>query len=80
MIPGSKIKHHLNNLSILEVSFTHFSILGLGGCLQNPTNPDISDAIIVVTGLLYRDLMGRDVAVLTKDEVIRNANPIRTIR
>ena len=37
----------------------------------------IIDAIIVATGLLYRDLMGRAVAVLTGDEMIRNANLIR---
>jgi PIN domain nuclease of toxin-antitoxin system len=47
--------------------------------LRLPTNLDIHDAIIVATSLLYRDLMGRDVAVLTRDELIRNANLIRTI-
>jgi hypothetical protein len=47
--------------------------------LRLPTNLDIHDAIIVATGLLYRDLMGHDVAVLTGDELIRNANLIRTI-
>ena len=47
--------------------------------LRLPTTLDIHDAIIVATGLLYRDLMGRDVAVLTRDEAIRNAKLIRTI-
>lgn len=47
--------------------------------LKLPTNLDIHDAIIVATGLLYRDLMGHDVALITKDEKIRQANLIRTV-
>lgn len=47
--------------------------------LKLPTNLDIHDAIIVATGLLYRDLMGHDVALITKDETIRQTNLIRTV-
>lgn len=47
--------------------------------LKLPTNLDIHDAIIVAIGLLYRDLMGHDVALITKDETIRQANLIRTV-
>jgi PIN domain nuclease of toxin-antitoxin system len=47
--------------------------------LRLPTNLDIHDAIIVATGLLYRDLMGHDVAVISKDEGIKQANLIDTI-
>jgi hypothetical protein len=42
-------------------------------------NLNIHATIIVATGLLYRDLMGHDVAVLTGDEAIRNANLVKTI-
>jgi PIN domain nuclease of toxin-antitoxin system len=47
--------------------------------LRLPTNLDIHDAIIVATGLLYRDLMGRDVSVISKDKEIKQANLIDTI-
>lgn len=47
--------------------------------LKLPTKLDIHDAIIVATGLLYRDLMGHDVALITKDEKISQANLIRTV-
>jgi len=47
--------------------------------LQDPTDLNTHGTIIVAAGLLYRDLMGHDVVVLTGDEVIRNANLIRTI-
>ena len=40
---------------------------------------DIHDSIIVATGLVFRDLMGQDVAVITKDEKIRNSGQINTI-
>jgi hypothetical protein len=47
--------------------------------LQDPTDLNTHGTIIVADGLLYKDLMGRGVAVLTGDEVIKIANLIRTI-
>ena len=47
--------------------------------LKLPTNLDIHDAIIVATGLLYKDLMGHNVSVITKDETIKKANLINTV-
>jgi len=47
--------------------------------LKLPTNLEVHDAIIVATGLLYRDLMGHDVAIITKDETIMQANLIQTV-
>ncbi len=44
-----------------------------------PTALDIHDAIIVATGLLYRDLMGHNAAIVTKDKAIASANIIRTV-
>jgi PIN domain nuclease of toxin-antitoxin system len=44
-----------------------------------PTNINIHDAIIAATGLVFKDLMGQDVAIVTKDELIRRSNLIRTI-
>lgn len=46
---------------------------------QIPTNINIHDAIIAATGLVFKDLMGQDVAIVTKDELIRRSNLIRTI-
>jgi hypothetical protein len=46
--------------------------------LRLPTNLDMQDSIIVATGLLYRELMGTDVDFLTRDELIRNSNRVRT--
>ena len=43
------------------------------------TNLNIHDAIIVATGLLFRDLMGHDVAIITKDKAIRSSNLINTV-
>ena len=43
-----------------------------------PTTLDIHDAIIVATGLLYKDLIEHNVAVVTKDEAIKNANIINS--
>ncbi len=40
---------------------------------------DIHDAVIIATGLLYRDLIEHNVAIVTKDEAISNANIIQTI-
>jgi len=47
--------------------------------LRLPTNLDIHDAILVATGLLYRDLMGHTVAIISKDKIIKQANLINTI-
>jgi PIN domain nuclease of toxin-antitoxin system len=47
--------------------------------LRLSTNLDIHDAILVATGLLYRDLIGHDVAIVTKDNTIKKANLIQTI-
>lgn len=44
-----------------------------------PTDINIHDAIIAATGLVFKDLMGQDVAIVTKDELIRRSNLIRTI-
>ena len=42
-------------------------------------NVNIHDAIIVATGLVFKDLIGHDVAVVTKDESIKQSNLIRTV-
>jgi len=42
-------------------------------------NVNIHDAIIVATGLVFKDLIGHDVAVVTKDELIKQSNLIRTV-
>ena len=42
-------------------------------------NVNIHDAIIVATGLVFKDLIGHDVAVVTKDESIKHSNLIRTV-
>ena len=44
-----------------------------------PTGINIHDAIIVATGLVFKDLMGHDVAIVTKDELIKQSNLIRTV-
>lgn len=44
-----------------------------------PTGVNIHDAIIVATGLVFKDLMGHDVAIVTKDESIKQSNLIRTV-
>lgn len=43
-----------------------------------PTGVNIH-AIIVATGLVFKDLMGHDVAIVTKDELIKQSNLIRTV-
>jgi len=45
--------------------------------LRIPTNIDIHDAIIIATGLVFKDLMGYEVAIVTKDEAIKRtkSNP-----
>lgn len=47
--------------------------------LRLPTNLDIHDAIIVATGIIYRDVIGYDVAIITKDKAIKDSNIIKTI-
>ena len=47
--------------------------------LRIPETINIHDAIIVATGLVFKDLMGQDAAIITKDELIRESNLIRTI-
>ena len=47
--------------------------------LRIPATINIHDAIIVATGLVFKDLMGQDAAIITKDELIRESNLIRTI-
>lgn len=44
-----------------------------------PTDINIHDAIIVATGLVFKELIGHDVAIVTKDEAIKQANLLRTI-
>lgn len=44
-----------------------------------PTGVNIHDAIIVATGLVFKDLMEHDVAIVTKDESIKQSNLIRTV-
>jgi PIN domain nuclease of toxin-antitoxin system len=44
-----------------------------------PTGVNIHDAIIIATGLVFKDLMGHDVAIVTKDELIKQSNLIRTV-
>jgi len=39
----------------------------------------IHDAIIVATGLLFKELMEYDVAIITKDNSIKNSNLIKTV-
>lgn len=47
--------------------------------LRIPTNLNIHDAIIVSTGLLFKELMGHEAAIITKDNSIKNSNLIKTI-
>ncbi|MBI3584712.1 MAG: PIN domain-containing protein [Nitrospinae bacterium] len=47
--------------------------------LRIPTNLNIHDAIIVATGLLFKELMEHDVAIITKDNSIKNSNLIKTV-
>jgi hypothetical protein len=47
--------------------------------LRIPTDVEIHDAIIVGTGLVFKDLIGHDVAIITKDEAIKKLNLIPTI-
>jgi hypothetical protein len=44
-----------------------------------PTMLDIHDAIIVGTALVYRDLLGADVQIITRDEAITSSGLITTV-
>lgn len=44
-----------------------------------PTNLNIHDAIIVATGLVYRDVFGLPTAVVTRDEEIEKSALIQTV-
>lgn len=44
-----------------------------------PTNLEIHDAIIVATALVFRDILGEQVAIITKDQEIANFGAVPTI-
>lgn len=44
-----------------------------------PIELEIHDAVIVATGLVFRDVLGKDVAIVTKDEQIRQSGIIKTV-
>lgn len=44
-----------------------------------PTELDIHDGVIVATALVFRDVLGKDVALITKDARIRQSNVIKTV-
>ena len=44
-----------------------------------PIELDIHDAVIVATALVFRDVLGKDVALITKDARIRESNVIKTV-
>lgn len=44
-----------------------------------PGGLDIHDSLIVATALLYRDLVGGDVYILTRDEQIRELDSVPTV-
>jgi PIN domain nuclease of toxin-antitoxin system len=44
-----------------------------------PTNLDIHDAIIVATAIVYRDVLGEDVTVITRDGEITNSGIINVL-
>lgn len=44
-----------------------------------PSTLNIHDGIIVATAMVFRDLLGEDVAILTKDEEITQSGLIKTI-
>ena len=44
-----------------------------------PIELDIHDAVIVATALVFRDVLGKDVALITKDARIRQSNVIKTV-
>ncbi len=44
-----------------------------------PIELDIHDAVIVATALVFRDVLGKDVALITKDTRIRQSNVVKTV-
>lgn len=44
-----------------------------------PSQLDIHDAIIVATGLVFRDLLGESTAVITKDAQITNSGLVQVV-
>jgi len=44
-----------------------------------PTNLDIHDAIIVGTALVYRELLGTDARIVTRDPAIASSGVVNTI-
>lgn len=46
--------------------------------LRIPTVLNIHDAIITATALVYQDVLGQDVAIITRDESIKNSGIIKT--
>jgi PIN domain nuclease of toxin-antitoxin system len=44
-----------------------------------PIELDIHDAVIVATALVFRDVLGKDVALITKDARIRQSNVVKTV-
>jgi PIN domain nuclease of toxin-antitoxin system len=44
-----------------------------------PIELDIHDAVIVATALVFRDVLGKDVALITKDARIRQSNVVKTL-
>ena len=44
-----------------------------------PIELDIHDAVIVATALVFRDVLGKDVALITKDAQIRQSNVVQTV-
>ena len=40
---------------------------------------DIHDAIIVATALVFREVLGRETSVITRDAAIRNSRLVRVV-
>jgi hypothetical protein len=55
------------------------SLRAEAACCVDPDKSGIDYTIIAAIGLLYWELIEHDVALLTRNEVIRNANLVRTI-
>lgn len=69
-----KIYKDLSSESYIEIAlFDDYMIDYL------PTNLNIHDAMIVATALFYRDFIGFDVDLITKDKEIIDSNIVNTI-
>jgi hypothetical protein len=55
------------------------SPLNLAVALAMPVTLNIHDAIICGTALVYRDLLGEDVKVITKDRQIADSQLVETV-